>query len=57
MGRMQVNVLLDAELAARIDEKRVALQKQMGRIPTRSEIMRMALELYLKQKTSKKTKA
>lgn len=47
MDRMQVNVRLDSELAARIDEKRTELQKQMGRIPTRSEVVRFALEKYL----------
>lgn len=56
MDRMQVNVLLDADLAARLDEKRIALQKQTGRIPSRSEIMRLALELYLKRKDSKRVK-
>ncbi|HKT31011.1 MAG TPA: ribbon-helix-helix protein, CopG family [Gammaproteobacteria bacterium] len=47
MDRMQVNVRLDAELAARIDEKRTELQKQVGRIPTRSEVVRIALDKYL----------
>lgn len=50
---MQVNVRLDAELAARIDEKRTELQKQMGRIPTRSEVVRRALEKYLSKETKK----
>jgi len=47
MDRMQVNVRLDTELAVRIDEKRTELQKQLGRIPTRSEVVRLALEKYL----------
>jgi len=47
MDRMQINVRLDAELATRIDEKRTQLQKELGRIPTRSEVVRMALERFL----------
>ena len=47
MTRLQVNVRLDAEIAKRIDEKRTQLQKELGRIPTRSDVMRMALDKYL----------
>lgn len=47
MTRIQVNVRLDAETAKRIDEKRTQLQKDMGRIPTRSDVMRLALDKYL----------
>lgn len=55
MDRMQVNVRLDANLAARIDEKRTELQKQLGRIPTRSDVVRLALDKYL-EKDSRKPK-
>lgn len=47
MTRIQVNVRLDTEIAKRIDEKRTQLQKELGRIPTRSDVMRMALDKYL----------
>lgn len=47
MTRIQVNVRLDTEVAKRIDEKRTQLQKELGRIPTRSDVMRMALDKYL----------
>lgn len=53
MDRMQINVRLDADLANRIDEKRTELQKQMGRIPTRSEVLRLALEKYLGKESRK----
>ena len=51
MERMQINVRLDTELATRIDEKRTELQKQLGRIPTRSEVVRIALDKYLGKDT------
>jgi len=54
MDRMQINVRLDVELAARIDNKRTQLQKELGRIPTRSEIVRMALEWFLSRETRSK---
>lgn len=57
MDRMQVNVRLDKELAARIDEKRMQLQKELGRIPTRSEVVRLALDRYLAGKERKKSGA
>lgn len=47
MIRIQVNVRLDAEIAKRIDEKRTQLQKELGRIPTRSDVIRLALDKYL----------
>ena len=54
MTRIQVNVRLDAEIAKRIDEKRTQLQKELGRIPTRSDVMRMALDKYLGRDKSKR---
>ena len=47
MERLQVNFRLDKESAEMLDEKRVALMKEMGRIPTRSEVFRLALDQYL----------
>lgn len=49
MDRQQVNVRLTQELAAAIDQKRVELQSEMGRIPTRSDVIRLALEFYLER--------
>lgn len=47
MDRMQVNFRLDKELAELLDKKRVALMGELGRIPSRSEILRTALVQYL----------
>lgn len=46
--RPQVNVRLDDEMIRLVDAKRVALQQELGTIPTRSEVVRIALERYLK---------
>lgn len=46
--RPQVNVRLDDEMIRLVDAKRVALQQELGTIPTRSEVVRIALEKYLK---------
>ena len=48
MDRAQINVRLEPELAKSIDAKRIELQKDLGRIPTRSEVVRLAIEKYLK---------
>jgi len=45
--RVQVNVRISEDLAAQLDQKRVELQKKLGKIPTRSQVVRMALEDYL----------
>jgi len=47
MDRMQVNFRLDKELAEKLDQRRVLLMSEMGRIPSRSEVFRIALEQYL----------
>jgi len=49
MERMQVNFRLDKETAELLDEKRVSLMKELGRIPTRSEVFRIALDQYLEK--------
>ena len=51
--RPQVNVRLDQEIIRLLDEKRIALRRELGVIPTRSEVVRIALEHYLKQKSGK----
>jgi len=47
MSRTQLNVRVSDELERAIDEKRVELRAKLGAIPTRSDILRMALEAYL----------
>lgn len=48
--RFQINVRLDQEIIHLLDDRRVALKREMGIIPTRSEVVRLALLQYLKQK-------
>lgn len=62
MERTQVNVRLSAELVEAIDRRRIELQATLKSIPTRSEIVRLALDEYLlgsksvgQQKSSKRT--
>lgn len=47
MERQQINLRLPVELAEAIDRKRIELQAELGRIPSRSEVMRLALDAYL----------
>jgi len=47
LDRMQINFRLDKETAERVDQKRVALLREIGRIPSRSELFRLALDQYL----------
>ncbi len=47
MGRQQINVRLSDELVTAIDEKRISLRDALGGIPSRSDVVRMALESYL----------
>jgi metal-responsive CopG/Arc/MetJ family transcriptional regulator len=48
--RIQVNVRVDGDLIRLLDEKRTELLDQVGSIPSRSELIRMALEKYLNKK-------
>lgn len=48
MDRLQVNFRLDKDLAEKLDRRRITLMETLGRIPTRSEVLRLALDLYLK---------
>lgn len=45
--RVQVNVRLPSNLAELLDDKRVEKKEEIGKIPSRSEIIRWALEHYL----------
>jgi len=50
---VQVNVRVPDEYAQEIDRKRIELQASLGHIPTRSEIVRMALDAFLAQEAPK----
>ena len=43
----QLNVRVDRVLEAAIDRKRIELSAELGYIPSRSEIVRLALEAFL----------
>lgn len=47
MDRVQINVRIEPALAEQLDTKRIELKEQFGKIPTRSEIVRLALEEFL----------
>lgn len=47
MERPQLNIRMSVQLAQLIDAKRIALAEQLGFIPTRSDVVRLALEQYL----------
>lgn len=47
MTRTQLNVRVSDVLEKAIDEKRIELRATLGTIPTRSDVLRLALEAYL----------
>lgn len=47
MSRPQLNLRISEKLEKLIDQKRIELSHKLGEIPTRSEVMRFALEAYL----------
>jgi Arc/MetJ-type ribon-helix-helix transcriptional regulator len=47
MNRTQLNVRVSESLEKAIDEKRIALRAELGSIPSRSDVLRLALEAYL----------
>jgi len=48
MARAQLNVRVSDLLAQAIDQKRIELRAKLGTIPSRSDVLRFALESYLK---------
>jgi len=52
MERSQLNLRISEQLAKLIDAKRIELSATMGNIPSRSDILRFALEKYLEQDLS-----
>ena len=47
MSRTQLNVRVSEVLERAIDEKRIELRSKLGAIPSRSDVLRLALEAYL----------
>lgn len=47
-SRAQLNVRISEQLERAIDEKRIELRESLGAIPTRSDVLRLALEAYLR---------
>lgn len=47
MDRHQVNVRLTQEQVDALEQLRIELQPQFGKIPTRSEVIRYALDYFL----------
>ena len=47
MERSQLNLRISDELAKLIDAKRIELSQTRGNIPSRSDVLRVALEQYL----------
>lgn len=47
MTRNQLNVRVSEELEKLIDQKRIQLSSELGAIPSRSDVVRFALESYL----------
>lgn len=47
MSRTQLNVRVSEGLEKAIDEKRIELRSKLGTIPSRSDVLRLALEAYL----------
>ena len=53
MSRAQLNVRVSDELEKLIDAKRIELSQTMNTIPSRSDVVRLALEAYLQVDLSK----
>ena len=48
----QLNIRVERKLELALDEKRIEFSKQLGYIPSRSEVVRMAIEQFLNIKNS-----
>jgi len=53
MERSQLNLRISEALGKMIDAKRIELSATLGHIPSRSDILRLALEKYLEMDLSK----
>jgi Arc/MetJ-type ribon-helix-helix transcriptional regulator len=47
MSRAQLNVRISDQVGKLVDKKRIELTEKLGAIPTRSDVVRFALEAYL----------
>ena len=47
MDRLQINVRLPPEIMELLDKRRMELHGTMGKIPSRSDVVRLALDAYL----------
>jgi metal-responsive CopG/Arc/MetJ family transcriptional regulator len=47
MDRLQINVRVPPDLMDHLDKRRMELHASMGKIPSRSDVVRLALESYL----------
>lgn len=47
MTKSQLNFRVSEELEQLIDQKRIELSKELGEIPSRSDVLRLALQSYL----------
>lgn len=47
MERNQINMRLSEQLSKLIDARRIALSEELGKIPSRSDVVRLALAQYL----------
>ncbi len=52
MERSQLNLRISDELGKLIDAKRIELSTSLGTIPSRSDVLRFALEQYLNRDLS-----
>jgi hypothetical protein len=52
MERNQINLRMSETLRKLIDGKRIELSASMGTIPSRSDVLRLALEMYFGQDLS-----
>lgn len=55
-GQRQVAVRMDDDLIHKIDRKRMELASPTKGIPTRSDVVRIAVEAFLEQKPKGSTK-
>lgn len=53
MERNQLNLRMSETLRKLIDAKRIELSESLGTIPSRSDVLRLALEMYFGQDLSK----
>lgn len=48
--KAQINVRVEPTLLEKIDKKRIEMQQELGKIPSRSDVIRMAVEKFVDAK-------